>query len=90
MTILEHPDAQALLADATLSADDVRACADSLTAFAKSLYSPTNGDCKFPPEEEKRLVLGEKHVDSIREVPWKEILPQRDAILDRWTREFGS
>ena len=29
MTILEHPDAQALLADATLSADAVRSCADS-------------------------------------------------------------
>ena len=60
------------------------------TAFAKSLYSPTNRDCTFPPEQAKRLVLGEQHVDSIGEVPWKEILPQRDAILDRWTREFGS
>jgi SRSO17 transposase len=35
MTILEHPDAQALLADAVLSADDVRSCADALTAFAQ-------------------------------------------------------
>src|SRR5438270_58699 len=35
MTILEHPDAQALLADATLSADDVRSCADALTASAQ-------------------------------------------------------
>jgi SRSO17 transposase len=35
MTILEHPDAQALLADATLSADAVRSCASSLTAFAQ-------------------------------------------------------
>jgi SRSO17 transposase len=35
MTILEHPDAQALLTDAALSADDVRSCADSLTAFAQ-------------------------------------------------------
>jgi SRSO17 transposase len=34
MTILEHPQAQALLADATLSADAVRSCADALTAFA--------------------------------------------------------
>src|SRR5215472_16229624 len=34
MTILEHPDAQALLQDATLSAADVRSCADALTAFA--------------------------------------------------------
>jgi SRSO17 transposase len=35
MTILEHPQAQALLADATLSADDVRSCACALTAFAQ-------------------------------------------------------
>jgi SRSO17 transposase len=34
MTILEHPGAQALLADATLSAADVRSCACALTAFA--------------------------------------------------------
>src|SRR5262245_5335508 len=34
MTILEHPDAKALLADAALSADAVRSCADALTAFA--------------------------------------------------------
>jgi SRSO17 transposase len=34
MTILEHPDAQALLADAILSADAVRSCAESLTEFA--------------------------------------------------------
>ena len=60
------------------------------TAFSKSLYSPTNRDCVFPPDQQKRLILGAATVDAIREVPWKDILPQRDAILDRWTREFGS
>jgi SRSO17 transposase len=35
MDILEHPEAQALLDDADLSADDVRSCADRLTAFAQ-------------------------------------------------------
>jgi putative spermidine/putrescine transport system substrate-binding protein len=59
------------------------------TAFAKSLYSPTNRDCTFPPDQEKRLILGDR-VEQIREIPWADILPQRDAILDRWTREFGS
>jgi SRSO17 transposase len=39
MTILEHPDAQVLLSDAVLSADAVRSCAESLTAFA-SRYLP--------------------------------------------------
>src|ERR1700724_509274 len=35
MTILEPPQAQALLADATLSTDAVRSCAAALTAFAQ-------------------------------------------------------
>ena len=35
MDILDHPDAQALLADADLSAAAVRSCAASLTAFAQ-------------------------------------------------------
>jgi SRSO17 transposase len=35
MTILEHPQALALLQDATVSADAVRSCADALTAFAR-------------------------------------------------------
>src|SRR5215831_16441153 len=34
MSILDHPDARALLADASLSAADVRSCTDALTAFA--------------------------------------------------------
>src|SRR4051812_18417476 len=34
MTILEHPHAQALLQDATLSADAVRSCVCALSAFA--------------------------------------------------------
>jgi SRSO17 transposase len=35
MTILDHPDAQALLQDAVLSPDAVRSCTDQLTAFAR-------------------------------------------------------
>jgi SRSO17 transposase len=35
MDILDHPEAQALLADAELSAAAVRSCADRLTAFAQ-------------------------------------------------------
>src|SRR4051794_27138726 len=35
MTILEHPQAQTLLADATLSAADVRSCASALVTFAQ-------------------------------------------------------
>jgi len=35
MTILEHPEAVALLADATVSTEEVRACRDHLTRFLK-------------------------------------------------------
>ena len=60
------------------------------TAFARSLYYPTNQDCTFLPEQQARLVLGAERVNAVREVPWVDILPQRDALLDRWIREFGS
>ena len=60
------------------------------TAFTKYLYSPTNRDCRFDAAMSARLVVGEDRVDAIKEAPWAEILPQRDAILDRWTREFGT
>ena len=59
------------------------------TAFAKNLYSPTNRKVELPPELAAKHVYGEAHVDSIREVPWDELLPQRDALLERWTREIG-
>jgi len=59
------------------------------TAFAVNLYSPTNSKFVAAPGQEKRLILGAARVNSIREAPWAELLPQRDAILDRWNREFG-
>jgi len=33
MSLLEHPDAQALLADAVLTPDAVRGCQDRITTF---------------------------------------------------------
>ncbi len=59
------------------------------TAFAKYLYSPTNRDCVLPPELASKLIIGAARADSIREAPWAVLLPQRDAILDRWSREFN-
>ena len=59
------------------------------TAFAQNLYSPTNRKVDLPPALAAKHVYGEAHVDSIREVPWDELLPQRDALLERWTREIG-
>ena len=59
------------------------------TAFATNLYSPTNRNVVLPPELAAKHVYGEQHVDSIKEAPWDELLPQRDALLERWTREIG-
>ncbi len=39
MNLLDHPDAQALLDDADVSADDVRSCEGRLTAFAQRTVS---------------------------------------------------
>ncbi len=58
-------------------------------AFAKNLYGPTNRDVTVPPELAARLVYGAERVEGIREAPWDELLPQRDALLERWTREIG-
>jgi len=33
MSLLDHPDAQALLADAAVTAEQVRGCQDRITAF---------------------------------------------------------
>ena len=51
MDILDHPDAKALLADAELSPDAVRSCAERLTAFAQR-YLP-----HFHREEQRAHAL---------------------------------
>lgn len=76
--------------EGALAWTDTMLGAPAQQALGKSLYGPTNRDAVFPPDQQKRLILGEQVVDAIRELPWAEILPQRDAILDRWNREFGS
>jgi len=59
------------------------------TAFAQNLYSPTNRNVVLPPELAAKHVYGEQVVENLREAPWSELLPQRDALLERWTREIG-
>ena len=59
------------------------------TAFAKALYAPTNRDVVLPAELAAKLVYGAARVEGIREAPWDQLLPQRDALLERWTREIG-
>lgn len=76
--------------DGALAWTDTMLGAPAQEALAKSLYAPTNRTASFALDQQKRLILGEATVDAIRELPWAEILPQRDAILDRWNREFGT
>ena len=58
-------------------------------AFTQGLYSPTNRKVTPPAELAPKLILGQDVVDNIRELDWKIILPQRDALVDLWTREIG-
>ncbi|MDR0808721.1 MAG: substrate-binding domain-containing protein [Gemmobacter sp.] len=59
------------------------------TAFLPGLYSPTNSKVVAPPELAPKLLLGQDVVDAIREMDWAVILPQRDKLVDLWTREIG-
>jgi len=59
------------------------------TAFLQGLYSPTNRKVEAPADLAPKLILGQDVVDNIREMDWKVILPQRDALVDLWTREIG-
>lgn len=59
------------------------------TAFLQGLYSPTNKKVVPPAELKPKLLLGSDVVENIRELDWKVILPQRDKLVDMWTREIG-
>lgn len=59
------------------------------TAFSPGLYSPTNRNVTLPPELAAKHVMGEAYVDALREIDWDAILPQRDALIEKWTREIG-
>ena len=58
-------------------------------AFLDALYSPANRTVPVPAEMASKLIVGEAAVARLRDPPWDDLLPQRDAVLDRWTREMG-
>lgn len=58
-------------------------------ALLDQLYSPANRTVPIPAGEENKYITGDAVVAALRDPPWAELLPQRDAVLDRWTREFG-
>ena len=60
------------------------------TAFAELMYSPTNRDVVLPEALAAKHIMGEARVAAVQEPPWAELLPQRDALLDRWSREIGA
>lgn len=57
--------------------------------FVPEFYSPANRTVPLPPGMEGKLITGDAVVASLRDPPWDELLPQRDALLDRWARELG-
>lgn len=58
-------------------------------ALMEQFYSPANRTVPVPPTLQDKLITGDAVVAALWDPPWEELLPQRDAILDRWTREFG-
>ena len=58
-------------------------------ALLDQFYSPANRTVPIPPALQGKLISGDAAVAALRDPPWEQLLPQRDAILDRWTREFG-
>ena len=58
-------------------------------AFVDQFYSPANRTVPLSPAMAAKHVTGEAAIASLRDPPWAELLPQRDAVLDRWSREFG-
>lgn len=58
-------------------------------ALLDQLYSPANRTIPIPAGQENKYITGDAVVAALRDPPWAELLPQRDAVLDRWTREFG-
>lgn len=60
-------------------------------AFAEYGYGPPNRKSVVPEATVKRfgVVYGEEQVSGLRMVPWDKLNLQRDAIIDRWTREIA-
>ncbi len=58
-------------------------------AFAEKLYSPTNSRVELRPELAAKHVVGAERANAIAEIDWAAILPQRDELIERWTREIG-
>jgi hypothetical protein len=48
MSLLEHPDAQALLADAVVTPEQVRGCRDRLTDFLRRYFYSRRNSLSSP------------------------------------------
>jgi putative spermidine/putrescine transport system substrate-binding protein len=57
-------------------------------AFAAALYTPSNRQVALPAELAAQH-LSDAEIDALAFPPWHVINPQRDALLDQWTRAFG-
>ncbi|MGJ3264985.1 MAG: extracellular solute-binding protein [Salinarimonas sp.] len=60
------------------------------TELAQFLYAPTNMDVVLTGDAAEQNLMGAELAATVQEAPWQIILPQRDVLLDRWTREIRS
>lgn len=58
-------------------------------AFVPEFYSPANRTVPIPEAQTSSFITGDAAVAALRDPPWEALLPQRDAVLDRWRRELG-
>ncbi len=68
---------------------DYSLSAEYQSAFVDQFYSPANRTVTMTPEMRAKHIVGDEVVATLRDPPWAELLPQRDALLDRWARELG-
>lgn len=78
-----RPQLSAAWADATLGVA-------YQTSFAEALYSPANATVMLKPGTEGKYVSGAQRVANLLYPDWAKINPQRDALLDFWSRELGN
>jgi len=58
-------------------------------AFVDQYYSPANRTVAMTPDLAAKHILGDAAVAKLRDPPWAELLPQRDALMERWSREIS-
>jgi len=59
------------------------------TKFGELLYTPANRKVELSADLTEKIVLDEAAASSRNYAPWRQLQEQRDALLNRWAREFA-